>query len=442
MLDNFRINVPYARAPLEPSDNGNGEDTCHLGVAVDIGTTTVVVLLVDLSNGEIVARASDFNRQMHLGDDVLTRINLCMIDVANLRRLRSAVVEETLGPLIRQALKLAGARATELAGVVVSGNTTMLHLLAGEDPSPMGVVPFTPRFVEHRRFMARALDLKLDRDHTLPVHLLPSAAAYIGADVVGGVVASNLLYDPGPLLLIDVGTNGEIILQNDGQLFGCSTAAGPAFEGAGLSHGLRAGRGAIDRVEIEGEPFTLRHHVIGGVPPVGLCGTAYLDFLAQARAGGLLTPAGRFAQTLSPQAAARISSAPGYGRMFRVTSDVSITEADIAQLLQAKAAIAAGILTLLGQTQLLAADIQRVYLAGGFGMSLNLDNAISVGLLPGFKPEQIELVGNTSLAGAYLALMDHSFLNELSDIGRRIKTIELNQTPEFEDRYLDMMSLT
>ncbi|MEO1237774.1 MAG: ASKHA domain-containing protein [Planctomycetota bacterium] len=263
-------------------------------------------------------------------------------------------------------------------------------------------------------------------------------------DIVAGIAATNLRCTPSPTLFVDIGTNGEIVIHPDERFVGCATAAGPAFEGAGLSHGVRAGRGAIDRIEIDREPFALWHRVIGDAQltqPRGLCGTAYLDFLAQARAADVLTPSGRFADPPPPKAKARLHTEPGYGQSFRIVGDVRITEADIALLLQAQAAIAAGILTLLGHVGLEPADVQRVYFAGGFGVVLDAGNTVAAGLLPGFTPDQIEPVGNTSLAGAYLALMDRSVLADLRATGRDIEPVELNQSPGFEDRYLDAMVL-
>jgi uncharacterized 2Fe-2S/4Fe-4S cluster protein (DUF4445 family) len=418
VVSEFRVNIPRAHNPLAtPLNHGR-----TLGAAIDIGTTTVALILVDLRDGQIVGSAADFNKQMHLGDDVATRIGLCASDPKMLEQLRDAVLNQTILPL----LKAANPAGDPVACLSVAGNTTMLHLLAGIDPSPMGVYPFQPAFLEHRI---------IDPEST---HLLPSASAYIGADLVAGVLATGLAYDDGPSLLVDVGTNGEIILKYNHHLLGCATAAGPAFEGAGLTNGIRAGDGAIERIQIAKETFAVKTEVIGGVAPFGICGSAYVDFLAEGRRSGLLNANGRFTVPL-------VDAGDG-GRALPVAKaqgnqPVLVSELDVARLLQAKAAVAAGILTLLDRVHLKPSDIKRLYLAGGFGMHLDVPNAIACGLLPGFVPEQVQVVGNTSLAGAYLALLDRGALDEMAHISRQLEVVELNLDPHFEPHYIDQLSL-
>lgn len=279
-----------------------------------------------------------------------------------------------------------------------------------------------------------------------PIQLLPSIAGYIGADITAGVYATGMVFDEKPSLLVDIGTNGEIVLQNGGALTACATAAGPAFEGCGLRCGTRAREGAVSDLAITRDPFEIRLQTIGGVPPErasGICGSAYIDFLASARGCGLLGHAGRFD-------AAAWATLP---ETFRLTDDDEralslagpgsprISEVDVAVLLQAKAAIGAGIETLLETAGIRAEEISRVYLAGGFGMHLNVENAIAIGLLPGFKPEQVRVVGNTSLAGALLALIDRTTLAEMEALREQVQVIELNLAEGFEDRYVEHLML-
>ncbi len=518
-----------------------------LGVAVDLGTTTVVVLLVDLTTGRVLARAAGFNRQVTVADDVLSRINLCRTDPETVPRLRDLAAKTVRGLLRRAWLQATRAESetssagssqpgspppaspppahdasafgasslaasspepapaqpvppeapslesAQVAVWAVAGNTTMLHLLAGVDPSPMGVAPFTARFTEHRVERAAAVRLRepteppsgpaaraasgkyplqpddgvdepdpLPKQHTAgveppvvrpdsSVHLLPGAAAYVGADLCAGILSSGMLYDDGPCLLVDIGTNGEIILKHGDRLVGCATAAGPAFEGGGLTCGTRAGRGAVGHLWLDERSGQVRVEVIQDdsrrrASPHGICGSGYIDFLAEGRRCGLLTPTGRFADPLPAAFAERVERHEELGRVFRVARgtggrSVVVSEADVASLLQAKGAIAAGILTLLEREGLRASDVRTLYLAGGFGMFLSVTNAIDCGLLPGFRAEQVTLVGNTSLAGAYLALLDASLLDELARIGRRLEVVELNLDPGFESRYIDQMSL-
>lgn len=418
-----------------------------LGVAVDIGTTTVALLLVDLANGGILAHSADFNAQIHYGEDVVTRMNLCVSDPAMVAHLQDAIIQRTLLPLLTSALVTAKAAAAQVRCISIAGNTTMLHLLAGIDPSPMGIVPFRPVFLEHRMTPAASVRLALrDGDGVGPtLHLLPSASAYIGADLTAGIFASGLVYDDGPSLLVDAGTNGEIILKHGDKLLGCATAAGPAFEGSGLANGIRAGDGAIGHIGFDAKPLVVRAEVIGNAAPVGICGSAYVDFLAEARRAGLINFTGRFDRRVMA-GAGDLFLQNKYGVALRVARgqgghDIIISELDIARLLQAKAAIAAGVLTLLERAGLQPRNIKRLYLAGGFGMHINVPNAIACGLLPGFAPEQVQVVGNTALAGAYLALLDSGVLDELTRIGKRLDVVELNLDPGFEDRFIEQLVL-
>ena len=326
----------------------------------------------------------------------------------------------------------------------------MLHLLVGEDPTPLGVAPFTPRFLKGRQVLAGEIKLVGDglRPET-PLQLLPGIAAYIGADITGGVFASGMVFDPSPSLLVDMGTNGEIVLQTGGKLTACATAAGPAFEGCGLRCGTRAREGAISDLRLTLHPFQLQTETIGKVALAranGLCGSAYVDFLATARSSGLLGVAGRFQPTAweslpaqnrfaeDGERAVRLTEANGSGTLF-------ISEVDVALLLQAKAAIGAGIEILLETAEVRASDLGRVYLAGGFGMHLNVAHAIAIGLLPGFREEQVRVVGNTALAGALLALVDRTTLLEMENLRTQVEVIELNLSADFEDRYIEHLML-
>jgi uncharacterized 2Fe-2S/4Fe-4S cluster protein (DUF4445 family) len=244
-------------------------------------------------------------------------------------------------------------------------------------------------------------------------------------------------------LLVDVGTNGEIVLKQGRRFLACATAAGPAFEGAGLTNGVRAGQGAISHIQLDPKTLEPELQVIGDGPPIGLCGTAYVDFIAQGRKCGLIGATGRFADRFAehPRLGKRTHSR-GF-ELVRLADDkaIEITEADIASLLQAKAAIAAGIVCLLRRVGLSSQDVATLYLAGGFGFHMNVDNVICCGLLPGFRREQIDLVGNSSLAGAYLALMDSGVLAEMKHIAEWMEIVELNLEPDFESIYIDQLEL-
>jgi uncharacterized 2Fe-2S/4Fe-4S cluster protein (DUF4445 family) len=249
----------------------------------------VVVLLVELFTGEVLSRASGFNEQIRFGDNVITRIEAAS-NPENLAAMQCAIVKETIPPLLAQACALAERPLERIAGGSIAGNTTMLHLLVGEDPTPLGIAPFIPRFIEAKRISAADLNLSpAGLSQESPIQLLPGIAAYIGADITAGILASGMAYDPTPSLLVDIGTNGEIVLQSAGKLTACATAAGPAFEGCGLRCGTRAREGAVSGLDLTLAPFTLETKTIGQIPPSranGLCGSAYIDFLATARNNG------------------------------------------------------------------------------------------------------------------------------------------------------------
>jgi len=415
-----------------------------LAVAIDVGTTTVAVALVDLVNGEVLARAGEFNAQIRFGDNVVTRI-VAAADPAVRRQMQQAVLVETIAPLIAKVCQNAGSAEGRIVGGMVAGNTTMLHLLVGEDPAGMGTVPFTPRFLESRVFLAGKLGSGVSGVlEELPLTLLPGFSAYVGADLAAGVYATGMMYDETPSLLVDIGTNGEIVLQAGGKLYGCATAAGPAFEGSGLLAGTRAQDCAISHVEIEAETIEFILETIGGGSAErapGLCGTAYVDFMAVARAAGLLLSVGRFDPNVWATLPAARKSDVGGGRALRVAGDLCISEADIAQLLQAKAAIGAGIETLLRVAGLKAVDVGKVYLAGGFGLFIDVGHAIAIDLLPGFRVEQVHVVGNASLGGAVLAALEGAVVTEIEALRERLQVVELNHEPSFEDAYLDHLRL-
>ena len=465
VVTSFRLDVPWTSAPVWRSTPGGcawsyegarwTRDAVVLSpalcAAIDVGTTTVVVVIADLDTGAVLGQASALNAQARLGDNVLTRINLCMSRAEHVVALQRALVDDTLGPLLSEALAAAGQRAEQLAAIAVAGNTTMLHLLAGVDPAPMGVAPFVPVFLDYRRLSAADIGMAIVDPRSdvgrlrpdLPVHLLPGAAAYVGADVVAGALTTGLAYRESPCLLLDLGTNGEIVLQHDGRLWACSTAAGPAFEGAGLVCGVRAGVGAVSHLWLDGEPWQVRSEVIGEGRPIGLCGTAYLDFVARGRRAGVVGPTGRI---LADPDHADVVRDPFHGRAIVVARGsgrrpLFVSEADIATILQAKAAIAAGITCLLRKARLSAGDVSVALVAGGFGFHMHPDSLIGCGLLPGFHAAQVELVGNSSLAGAYASLLDSSFLDELRGLAPRIEIVELNLEPDFESTYIDELSV-
>jgi uncharacterized 2Fe-2S/4Fe-4S cluster protein (DUF4445 family) len=441
IADEFKTRIPAARAPLF--------DTPSISAAIDIGTTTVAVLLADTESGGILSRATGMNAQTSMGDNVLTRINHCMTEKTSVVKLQNLILTQTILPLLEQTCVRAQRKLRDISGIVLSGNTVMLHLAAGIDPSPMGTAPFTPVFLEHRTVTAAELNWQEIFAPDMPIHLLPSLSSYVGADINSGIVATGMHFEEGPNLLVDIGTNGEIVLKVGDRLLGCATAAGPAFEGAGLTCGIHAVAGAISKIRIKNQPLAFDVERIPGGRDErcpGICGSAYIDFLGEGVRSGLLTTSGRFNPQFATGDSGIIRNTDGEKNFVLLSTPgkdpgVSISELDVSRLLQAKAAIAAGIQTLLQRGGLEPSDIRKLYLAGGFGLHLNVSNAIACGLLPGFQKEQIEVVGNTSLAGAYLTLQDRGMLEELKRNQGRVEVVELNLDSEFEDRYIENLLL-
>ncbi|MCX7869310.1 MAG: ASKHA domain-containing protein, partial [Terrimicrobiaceae bacterium] len=251
IAESFLLDVPWTFDPMVPAVQP-GDVVC----AVDLGTTTVAALLMDLHSGSVLARAGAANAQARFGDNVLTRIAAASEALA---AMQAAAVAETLAPLLERLFATAPPGTGRLRAMAVSGNTTMLHILAGVDPSPLGKAPFTPRFLDTQHLTASELGLPGGPGGgDYPVILLPGLSAYVGADIASGMLATGLIYDEAPALLVDLGTNGEIVLQVNGHIFGCATAAGPAFEGSGLVSGVRAGRGAIASLELALHPFRIQ----------------------------------------------------------------------------------------------------------------------------------------------------------------------------------------
>lgn len=432
VVSDFQTGVPVGSDPIF---TGSGT----LGVALDIGTTTVAVLLAELATGKVLAKATALNAQVARGDNVLTRIHLCQTDKANIALLKDDFWEKTFRALLGELFRQSGATIADVAGVVVAGNTTMLHIACGEDPTPLGTVPFTPAFLDQREFCGDHFGLPRETR----VIFLPGISAYVGADISAGAACCGVRYGTGPQLLVDVGTNGEILLCGPKGNIACATAAGPAFEGCGLLCGMRAAHGVVGKISLGNDPVGVDFETIGGpcASPHGITGSAYVDFLAEGRRAGLLQENGRFNRHFIEAHPAHFRREEN-GLSFLLSPglpDLRIGEVDVALLLQAKAAIAAGIETLLNLQALPASGVGRLFLAGGFGLHLSIPNAIACGLLPGFTEEQISAVGNTSLGGAYLAMLDRSLAAEMADLDAG--TIELNLDPGFEDRYLDHLSL-
>jgi len=439
IADNFSSAV---WAALPPSEKRKG-----LAVAVDIGTTTVATLLLDRSTGEVLARASAYNAQIAFGDNVASRIAACA-DPANIVRQQQLILCETIQPLIADLLSRSGRRAEEIMQVALSGNTTMTHLAFGISPVSIGVIPFEPLLRIFPECLAG--EIGLDSCPTASVAAAPAISGFVGGDIVSDIAVAGLREREGLTLLIDIGTNGEMVLAENGKMLATATAAGPAFEGAGILCGMRASLGAIEKVAISGDG-DLDYSVIGECPPKGLCGTAVMDLIFWGVKRGWILSNGRF-DTVRLAALGRLSSIESHGAKILAMIVVEekdsgsgelilVTEADVAEIIKAKAAVYAGAKTLMEKRGKKWGHLDRVILAGGFAAHLDITSAIGIGLLPDLPLEKYEVIGNGSLAGACGIALHSSFIKKLEELHGWPEVINLAETDEFEDHFIDALAL-
>ncbi|MDR7468617.1 MAG: ASKHA domain-containing protein [Armatimonadota bacterium] len=408
------------------------------GVAVDVGTTTVVVHLVDLTAGTTLGAAAALNRQIPYGDDVISRI-IHAGEPAGLERLRTAALE-TINLLIGGLAKVHRVGREEIIGAVCAGNTTMLHLLLGLPPAEIRREPYIPAATASLTYRAGEVGLRI-HPRAL-VATMPGVSSYVGGDITADVLAAGMDGSEELSMLIDVGTNGETVIGNREFLVCCACSAGPAFEGGGITWGMRAARGAIQRVEVTPQG-TLAWTTIGGARPRGLCGSGLVDLLAELLRAGYLDRGGRLVADAPP-----VRRGPDGLEVLVVPAsqtatgaDIVLTAADIENLLRAKAAVFAGAALLARRLGIAMGDIQRVYVAGGFGTYLDVRKAIRIGLLPDVPPERVVFIGNGSVAGAKMTLLSYEVWRRAVEVAQKMTYRELSTDPAFMEEYVSAMFL-
>lgn len=413
-----------------PAIDGGGEG---LGLAVDIGTTTVAAFLYELSTGLRLAEAGARNAQRGCGADVLSRITCC--GEGKLPELRDAIRAQ-LASLARTMCQSRGRELSEIRRVSIAGNTVMEHLFAGLDPTPIGVAPFRPASLFGDAHAAQSCLPGFPPD--TPVYLCPCVAGYVGGDVTAGLFAAGGAAAEGLWLYIDIGTNGEMALGNKDGFICCATAAGPAFEGAEITCGMGGSPGAIDRVRAEGGDVSV--HVIGDGKALGICGSGLIDAAAAMLELEIVTEAGRLlpAEEVSGPAGARIFPEKGQ-QAFHLRGGVFVAARDIREVQLAKAAIRAGAETLLEARGKTAADITELVIAGGFGAYLDKYSALRIGLLPRIPPERVRHVGNSAGAGAAMALTPDG-RRALEEFTGRCSYLELSSSRAFSGHFMDCMA--
>lgn len=409
------------------------------GVALDIGTTSVVAELFDLTNGHSLGVCSCLNPQTEFGGDVLTRIAFTAKQVDGTRLLQAKIISG-INRLLTQLTADRQLNSRDIYQVVVAGNTTMQHLLLGVAPNTLACAPYRPVFLQ--QVEASAADLGIEISPRGIVTVLPSAAAFVGADIVAGLLAVDLHNCQHTALFIDIGTNGEIVVCKDGKLVGTSSAAGPALEGMNIACGCRAEPGAIEGVAIAGDG-TLKLQVIGGGAPTGICGSGLIDLIAELVRHGVITANGRFGnpEKFPPQLAARLVARDGKP-CFVLSEDGSVflSQKDVRQVQLAKGAIRAAIDLLLKESGVSFADIDDILVAGAFGFHLRPASLAGIGLLPATCQTKIRFVGNTAKEGAKAVLLNRCAGAEVQQIGQDLKIIELSLQPEFQDYFVQALA--
>ena len=428
-------------------ERGDTTGRCF-GVAFDIGTTTMVGALLDLCSGRELAVASGINPQVSFGDDVLSRINHSSSCAHCLDELRRVVIGEA-SRMIKDLCDEADVNPQQIYEVSFAGNTTMQHLLCGVDPTQLGCVPFAPAYARGLLLPARELEIPIN-PHGM-AYIFPVIGGFVGGDTVAGMLATRIDTRDGPVLMVDIGTNGEIVLAHDGEIQAVSTAAGPAFEGARISCGMRGVRGAIEKVLLKED---LRIGVIGDVAPVGICGSGLIDLVAEllrhriVSLDGRLPPSEELPPDVPPALAQRVQSDQDGHPVFvlaesgggKLQKALTLSQRDIRELQLACGAIRAGTSILLRNAGLKVSDLKSVLIAGGFGSFIRRKQAQRIGLIPPeIDPQRIHYVGNVSLAGARWALLSMEGRKYGENLARRARHVELSMDLDFQDEFVKAM---
>lgn len=396
------------------------------GIAIDIGTTTVAMELIDLKNAKIISKVADVNSQVKFGFDVMSRIAFTLENKEGLSTLQKSIVD-TLNTLINKLLDESKIKREDIAELVVSANTTMCHILLGESVESLGKFPFLPGFTEVKRVCVK--DIGIDIDATLIT--LPHISGFLGSDIVSGVYASGICDDKDKnILFIDIGTNGEMLLKTDNNLLATSCAIGPALEGMNISCGIRAGIGTIDDFHID--EAGISYTTIGNTEPIGICGSGVLSMVRELLKSGFINKMGAIDKKCLDSNHSFIKADDSGKPFIKINDNLYFTAKDIRQVQLAKGAILSGIRALIKKAGIETCDITRVCIAGQFGKYISMDSFFGVGLLPKEFEGKVEYLGNTSLTGAYMALLDKNAIEYMTEISVETEYFELSKLEEYE----------
>jgi uncharacterized 2Fe-2S/4Fe-4S cluster protein (DUF4445 family) len=423
---------------IEPGDT----TLRHFAIAIDVGTTTIAVQLIDLVVAQIVAARSDYNDQIACGLDVIGRINYARTP-ERLEELRLRVLS-TINWLIRQVAGTRGVAPEEISNAAISGNTVMTHLLLGLNPEHLRLAPYTPTLLQVPYLHNSEIGITINPQAW--IHFSPCVGSYVGGDITAGILCTDLAAPSENIsLFIDIGTNGEVVLGNSSFLMACACSAGPAFEGGGIECGMRASTGAIEKVWIDAATGTARYATVGNVRPRGICGSGMIDLVAHLFLTGWIDPAGKF-NCVRPCPAIRVEGRRATYTLASAEESATgkaliITEIDIENIIRTKASIYSAVALMLKQVGLGFEDLQHIYIAGGFGRYLDLENATIIGLIPDLPRDRFRYIGNSSLMGSYMVVVSQDFRQRQLELARRMTYLELNTDPAYMEQYTGALFL-
>ncbi len=444
--NDYELTVVYNDSEVISIEPGNTQDA-HYGIGVDIGTTTVVAYLLDLASGKQVGVSSRLNAQKSFGADVISRITHTIQQEEGLEQLKTAIIKQ-LNTLINELVVQNNLVIERIYAVLLAGNTTMMHLLAGISPRHIATAPFIPVSTQEQTCRAKELGLHIHENGL--AYLLPSVSAYVGADIVAAINASEMLESDTYSLLVDIGTNGEIALGNKEKIVCCSTAAGPAFEGAHIKYGVGGISGAINKVCVKGNE--LKYYTIGDSKPIGICGSGIVDIVSVLIDLGIIDETGRIVDE------DEIEIEKGMAFRNRIIEEddipafvivdakqsangqtIVITQKDIREIQLAKAAIAAGINILIKHVGISVEEISAIYLAGGFGSFMDKDSAANIGLIPKQLKDKVVALGNAAGSGAMMSMISTKYYERCNIIKNMTGYVDLSSTTAFQDEYVKGM---
>jgi len=443
----FKVTATLAR-PVQPGrkshiiniESGDTTDR-NFAVAMDIGTTTVYGQLINLNSGDILAEHTEFNGQISYGEDVISRIVFAE-KPGGLERLQDVVIG-TINKIIRRLVKRSGVDTDEISSITLAGNTTMTQLMLKIDPRYIRRSPYVPASTLFAPIQAVSLGIDL-ADHVTAL-VYPAVSSYVGGDIVAGIMGAGIYRTDKITLYMDIGTNAEVVIGNKDWLACAACSAGPAFEGGGIKFGMRAAKGAIEDFSLDPVTFEPMNLTIGNVRPKGICGSGLITMVASMFESGLLDSQGKFRQDLATDRLRKTDGVTEYVLVWaadtQIDRDITLSEIDIDNLIRAKGAIYSGCQTLLEEVGLSFEDVDQLILAGGFGSYVDLENAMTIGLLPEIDPDRITYIGNGSLMGARMSSLTNRIRRDVVDVTKKMTNFELSETPSYMDHYVAALFL-